>query len=281
MPLDQVDIEKQDKNMTFLEHVEELRWHILRSLLAIFIGSVVAFIYGKWLFNNVIFGPIDTNFPLYRWLCELGNMIYSDDRLCVEEFKFTTQNLTLSGQLMYHIVTALVFGFIASFPYLLWELWRFIKPALKPRERRYTTGFVLVTSMLFTIGILFGYYILTPLSINFLANYEVSEQISNQFTLKSYVSFVTTLTLASGLIFELPLLIYILARLGVVSGTFLKKYRKHAIIIILILASVITPPDIMSQVLLSIPIYFLYEIGIIIAHRIERRHDREFDKSNS
>lgn len=276
MPLDQVD-EQQEKNMTFLEHVEELRWHLFRSLIAIFVCSLVAFIYGKWLFNNVIFGPIDTDFPLYRLMCQLGEMLYSDNRLCVEEFKFTTQNLTLSGQLMYHIITALAFGFIGAFPYLLWEVWRFIKPALRPKERKHTTGFVLVTSFLFMVGIAFGYYVLTPLSINFLANYEVSEQISNQFTLKSYVSFVTTLTLASGLIFELPLLIYILARLGVVSGGFLKKYRKHALIVILILSSIITPPDIMSQVLLSIPIYFLYEIGIIIAQRIERRHEREFN----
>lgn len=276
MALDQVDVDKSpEKNMTFLEHIEELRWHILRSLAAMTIGSIVAFIYGKWLFNNVIFGPVRTDFPLYRFLCKLGYWIYDSDTLCVEEIKFTAQNLTLSGQLMFHIVTALVFGFIVAFPYVLWELWRFIRPALRASERKYTTGFVLVTSFLFIVGILFGYYVLTPLSLNFLVNYQVSEQITNQFTLQSYISFVTTLTLASGLIFELPLLIYILARLGLITAGFLRKYRRHAIVVILIVASIITPPDIMSQILLSIPIYFLYEIGIFIALSIERRNARQ------
>jgi len=272
MALDQVDVDKSDKNMTFLEHIEELRWHIVRSLAVILVASIVAFIYGKWLFDNVIFGPIHTDFPLYRLFCKLSYLIYNSDKLCVEEIKFTAQNLTLSGQLMFHIVTALVFGFIVAFPYFLWEFWRFIRPALKEKERKNTTGFVIITSFLFLVGIAFGYYVLTPLSINFLANYEVSEQIKNQFTIQSYISFITTLTLASGLIFELPLIIYILARIGLVTADFLRKYRKHAVIVILILSSIITPPDIMSQVLLSIPIYFLFEIGIFIAHRIEKKN---------
>jgi sec-independent protein translocase protein TatC len=272
MPLDQVDVDKSDKNLSFLEHIEELRWHILRSLVAVFVGSVVAFIYGTWIFDHILFAPIDPDFPLYQGICKLSHWIYGSDKICMGKIDFVAQNLTISGQLTFHIIVAIVFGVIATFPYLLWEFWRFIRPALRQKERRYTTGFVFITSLLFMIGVAFGYYLLTPLSINFLANYKVSDIIQNQFTIQSYISFVTTLTLASGLIFELPLVIYILAKIGIVKASMLKQYRKHAVIAILVLASIITPPDVMSQILLSIPIYFLYEIGIFIAKRIEKRN---------
>ncbi|MFT5480504.1 MAG: sec-independent protein translocase protein TatC, partial [Bacteroidia bacterium] len=186
-----------------------------------------------------------------------------------EVIQINTQNLEVSGQFIYLMVVSFTVGIIIATPYILWQLWNFFEPALKPSERKYTTGIVFATSALFMTGVCFGYFVLSPLCINFFVHFSLSDQIINQFTLKSFVSFVTTLTLASGLIFELPLLIYTLSKLGLVTSTFLKKYRKHSVIVILIISSVITPPDVMSQILLTIPVYFLYEVGIIIAKRVE------------
>ncbi len=272
MPLDQVDIDQQEKNMSFLDHLEELRWHIMRSVIAIIVFSIVAMVNYRFIFDKIIFAVTDKSFPIYRMFCKLSQWLYGTDDLCFETVEIKTQNLDVSGQFIYLMVVCFTIGLIMSAPYILWEFWRFFRPALKPSERKYTTGLVFATSMLFFVGVSFGYYVLAPLSINFFVNFKLTDNIVNHFTMQSFVSFITTLTLASGVVFELPLIVFFLAKLGLVSSEFLKQYRKHAVIVILILASVITPPDIMSQILLTIPVYFLYEVGIFIAKRIETKN---------
>jgi sec-independent protein translocase protein TatC len=273
MALDQVDVDKaEEKSMSFFDHVEELRWHLVRSVVAILLGTVVCFIFGTFIFDEIIFGPVDKDFFTYRMICKLSYWLYDSDKLCIDDFKFKAQNISLSGQLVQHIIVAFVGGILLAFPYLLSEIWRFVKPALRPTERRKTTSIVFITSLLFFIGILFGYYLLTPISVNYLFNYTVSERIVNQITLESYISFVTMMTLATGLIFELPLLIYFLAKLGVVSSQLLRKYRKHSIVATLLIAGIVTPPDVASQLVMSVPILFLYEAGIVIAARVEKRN---------
>lgn len=271
MPLDQVDVDREEKNMTFLDHLEELRWHLMRSVIAIVVFSVVAMVNYRFIFDKIIFAVTDKSFPIYKLFCKLSYTLYGDDKLCFETIEMNTQNLDVSGQFIYLMVVSFTIGLIMSAPYILWEFWRFFKPALKPSEQKYTTGIVLATSFLFFVGVLFGYLVLAPLSVNFFINFKLTDNIVNHFTMQSYVSFISTLTLASGIVFELPLIVYILAKLGLVSSGFLKQYRRHAIIVILILASVITPPDIMSQILLTIPVYMLYEVGIFIAKRIETK----------
>lgn len=272
VPLDQVDIDEQENDsMSFLEHIDVLRKHLFRSVVAVFIAALLAFINTRILFDVLIFGPKRTDFWSYRKLCDLSNYLYADDRLCLNELSFSVQNITITGQFFQHIMVSIIAGFILAFPFVLWEFWRFIRPALQPSERKYTTGIVFSSSMLFMTGVLFGYFILTPVSVNFLGNYSISEEVSNIISLESYISFVAALTLAAGIIFQLPLFIYFLAKLGIVSTAFLRKYRRHAVIIILVLSALLTPPDVASQVILGIPIYFLYEAGIILTRRIEKR----------
>ena len=271
MPLDQVDIEQNEKNMSFLDHLEALRWHLMRSVIAIVVFSVVAMVNYRFIFDKIIFAVTDKSFPIYRVFCKLSYTLYGSDKLCFESIDLNTQNLAVSGQFIYLMVVSFTIGLIMSAPYILWEFWRFFKPALKPTEQKYTTGIVLATSLLFFFGVSFGYFVLAPLSVNFFISFKLTDNIVNHFTMQSYVSFVSTLTLASGVVFELPLIVYFLAKLGLVSSDFLKKYRRHAIVVILVLASVITPPDIMSQILLTIPVYMLYEVGIFIAKRIETK----------
>ena len=271
MALDQIDVDKaEEKNMSFLDHIEELRWHIVRSVIAILLGAIVCFIFGTFIFDEIIFGPVNKDFWTYRQICSLSHLIYDSDKLCFRDLYFKTQNISLSGQLIQHLVVAIIGGIIMAFPIILYEIWRFVRPALQDTERKKTTGIVLVSSFLFFVGVLFGYFGLTPLSVNFLFNYSVSSKIVNNVTLESYISFVTMMTLATGLVFELPLMIYFLARLGLVTPALLRKYRKHSLIVTLVLAAVITPPDVASQVLMSIPIYILYEIGILVADRVEK-----------
>lgn len=271
MALDQVDTVSEEKSMSFLQHLEELRWHLLRSVIAIVVFAIVGMVNYRFIFDKIIFGVTEPDFPLYRWFCALSHKLYNSDKICLDVIPVETQNLEVSGQFMYLMVVGFTVGIILATPYILWEFWRFFKPALKPKEQKYTTGIVFITSLLFFVGILFGYYILTPLCVNFFVNFNLTDNIENHFTIKSFVSFITTLTLASGIIFELPLVIFFLAKLGIVTAAFLRKFRRHAMVVILILASVITPPDIMSQILLSIPVYILYEIGIFIARRIENK----------
>lgn len=279
MPLDQeFDIdniplqETEDKEMSFLDHIEDLRGHLVRSVIAVLFFTTLAFIGKSFIFDTLIFGPKNADFFTYRVLCELSQSIYHDDRLCITDVGFIVSNITMSGQFTQHLFVSFIAGIIAAFPYILWEVWRFIRPALKRSERRYATGIVFYGSILFTLGILFGYYLLSPISINFMGAYKVSEQVTNEINLESYISFVATLTLGTGLLFELPMVIYFFAKLGLITANFMKKYRRYAFVIILIIAAVVTPPDVASQIVVTIPLYALYELSILVAARVERNN---------
>ena len=246
--------------MSTLDHLEELRWRLIRSVLVIIIFTTIAFIYMPYIFQHVIFGPARPDFWTYQMLCKISA------GLCVDKIDFSLQSRTMSGQFSMHIISALIGGIICSFPYIAFQLWGFIKPALYKREKKRTFKMVLVMPFLFVIGILFGYYIITPMSVNFLANYKLDPSIQNQFDITSYISTISILVLGSGLMFQLPIIIYFLAALGIVKPETLSRYRKHAIVVIFIVAAVITPsPDILTQLLVAIPLYILFEISIWIS----------------
>ncbi len=262
--------EKEEKEMSFLDHLEELRWHVVRSAIAMSVFTVAAFIGYRFIFGTLILGPSRPDFWTYRMLCKLSEIVHIDV-LCITELPFIIQSRQLTGQFTMHITSSLVAGLICAFPYVFWEVWRFISPGLHIHEKRVAQGATFFVSSLFIIGILFGYYVITPVSINFLANYQLDPSILNEFDVISYVSTVITLVLVSGIIFQLPIVIYFLTKAGIVTPEFLVTYRKHAIVVIFIIGAVITPPDPFSQVLVSVPICILYEISIVISRRIKRK----------
>ena len=271
-------LKSTDKEMSFLDHLEDLRWHLIRSFLSVIILASIAFLAKDFIFNVLIFGPKHSDFPTYKILCEIAQFIGFKDSFCFTELPFRIQSRTMGGQFSAHVWTSITAGFIIAFPYILNEMWKFISPGLKTNERSSAKGFILKASLLFFIGVLFGYYVVTPLSINFLGTYQVSGEVYNDFDLSSYISLVRASVIASGLIFELPILIYILTKVGIVSPEILKKYRKLSLVIVLILSAIITPPDIASQVIVSVPIIVLYEISIYISKAVIRKQKRLFKK---
>lgn len=274
MPLDQEPI--QEKEMSFLEHLEELRWHVVRSLAAILVFTIGAFITAKWIFHNIIFAPARVDFPTFVWLCDLGNFFGMGDALCVQEIPLKIQSRYMTGQFSMHIVSSFVIGLIVAFPYVTWELWRFIKPGLYTREKRSSRGAVMSISFLFLLGVLFGYYIMSPVMISFLANYQISDMIANEFDITSYVGTIVGVVFGSGVLFQLPVVIFFLTKVGIVTPQYLRKYRKHAIVIILIIGAIVTPTaDPLSQSLISIPLYLLYEISILISAGVMRQKQKE------
>lgn len=258
-----------EKDMSFLDHLEELRWHLIRATLAVVSMGFVAFLLKDFIFDGIIFGPKRASFPTYQLLCSSAQALGLDS-FCFTELPFRIQSRTMSGQFSAHIWTSITAGFIVAFPYVLYEVWKFIAPGLHQNERRNARGFIFVASILFFLGVLFGYYVVTPLSINFLGSYQVSDQVFNDFDLSSYIALVRACALSSGLIFQLPIVIYFLTKVGLVTPEWLKKYRKFALVLVLIISAVITPPDIASQVIVSIPVLILYEISILIAKRVVR-----------
>ncbi|HHB51790.1 MAG TPA: twin-arginine translocase subunit TatC [Saprospiraceae bacterium] len=264
----------QEKEMSFLDHVEVLRWHLVRSTLAILILTIVAFIMKDFIFNTIIFAPKDAQFITYRFFCNVSK-IFGTEGLCITEIPFTFQSLAMAEQFSVHIWTSVTAGFIVAFPYIIWEFWRFISPGLYEKERKGAFLFIIISSILFFIGVLFGYYIVTPLSVNFLGNYSVSDVVARNITIGSYISLVKSSALASGLIFELPIAMYFLTKMGLITPDFLKKYRKHALVVVLILAAVITPPDIISQIIVGIPIMLLYEVSIFISKVVIKREQKK------
>ena len=250
--------------MSFLDHLEALRWHLVRSALAIIVLAVAAFANKSFIFDTIIFGPRHPDFPTYRFLCYLSQKFPID--LCIKDFPFNVISISMAGQFTTHMWVAFISGFILAFPYVLLEIWRFVKPALKEKEKKYSRGIVFFTSLLFITGILFGYFAIGPMSINFLGSYTVSESVKNQISLDSYISTITILTFASGIVFELPIVVYFLSKIGLVTPQFMRKYRKHAMVVNLIVAAVITPsPDISSQILVAIPLFLLYELSIYVS----------------
>ncbi|MBI1221912.1 MAG: twin-arginine translocase subunit TatC [Bacteroidetes bacterium] len=257
--------------MTFMDHIEELRWHLVRSIIVVLAMTVLAFVFKNILFDQIIFGPKRLDFWTYRALCDLGYRIYGDDSLCIKEFSFRITNISMSGQFTSHLFISFLAGIVLAFPYIIWEIWRFVKPALHATEKNKTRGVVFYGSLLFAAGVLFGYYFLSPISVNFMGSYKVSDEVENYISLDSYLNFVASLTFGSGLLFELPLAIFFLAKIGLITSDYMKRYRSYAFVIILIISAIVTPPDVASQILMTLPIYGLYEIGIWIARRVEKR----------
>jgi len=264
-----------EKEMSFLDHLEELRWHLIRSTLAVLLFGTLAFIAKEFIFDVLLFGPKKADFPTYKLLCKVAQTVGFKESFCFTELPFRIQSRTMAGQFSAHIWTSITAGFIIAFPFVLYEFWKFISPGLKIKERKSARGFILIASLLFFIGVLFGYYIVTPLSINFLGSYQVSKEVFNDFDLSSYISLVRASTLACGLIFELPILIYILTKIGLLTPETLRKYRKFSLVIVLILSAIITPPDIASQVIVTIPIVILYELSIFISKAVIRNQNKK------
>ena len=266
---------KNVNEMSFLDHLEDLRWHLIRITLAILLGGVVAFLMSDFIFDTIIFGPKKMSFPTYKYLCQISQWIGIDTTFCADELPFRIQNRTMGGQFSAHIWTSIYAGLVIAFPYIVYQLWHFISPGLHPNERKHSRGFIVITSLLFFLGVLFGYYVVTPLSINFLGTYNVSSEISNEIDISSYVALVRSSSLASGFVFELPIIIYFLTKVGLVTPQFLKKYRKFALVLVLILSAIITPPDIASQVIVAIPILILYQASIYISAIVIRNQKKQ------
>lgn len=268
---------ENEGEMSFLEHLEELRWHIIRSVIAIFVLMIIAFLFKNLIFDKIILAPKNPDFFTNRMLCKFGQAV-KVSALCINTRPFNIINIKMAGQLTTHITVALVSGLILAFPYVLWEFWQFFKPALHANERKYSRGAVLAASLLFFTGVLFGYYALAPLSIHFLSTYDVSPDVVNQINIRSYIGSLTSICLATGLIFELPILTFFLTKVGIITPEFLKKYRRHAILIIVIVAAIITPPDVFSQMLVCIPLLALYEVGIVISRRVIKQKEKNHDE---
>jgi len=263
---------KTQSEMGFLDHLEVLRWHLIRSTFAILILAVIAFFFREFIFNTIILAPKNKEFITNVLLCKLGKY-FNIDGLCINSHPFQIININMAGQFSTHIMVSTVSGIIVAFPYIFWEIWRFIKPALHNTEKKYTRGAVFFTSLLFILGVLFGYYIIVPLSVEFLGNYSVSTQIVNQINLSSYISTVTSATLATGIVFELPMVVFLLSKIGLITPGFLRRNRKYAIIVILIIAAIITPPDVFSQIIVSMPLLLLYEISIFISKKVSSKDE--------
>lgn len=259
--------------MSFLDHLEALRWHLIRSLIAVLIIAITAFLNKKFIFDGIIFAPVNSDFLTYRILCFLATQLNMD--ICIKGVSFSIISTELAAQFTLHMWVSFISGVVLAFPYIIWELWRFIKPALHDKEQKYSKGIVFFTSSLFLIGVLFGYYIMTPLSISFLGTYQVSPDVKNLISISSYISTVSILVLASGIVFELPIVIYFLSKLGLITPSFMRKYRKHALVVILIVAAIITPtPDVSGQILVSIPLYILYEVSIYVSSMVVRNEEK-------
>lgn len=272
---------KKEKEMSFLDHLEDLRWLLVRSTIAIVIGAGIAFFFSDFIFDELLFAPKSPDFITYQFFCDLGRYFGLSDSICVKKIPIIIQSREMGGQFSAHMWTSITAGFIVAFPFVLRQIWVFISPALYTNEKKYAIGFVIASSFLFFLGVLFGYYMITPLSINFLANYNVSSEISNNIDLASYISLIRSSTLASGILFELPILIYFLTKMGIVTPASLKKYRKFTFIGVLIISAIITPPDILSQIIVAIPIMILYEISILISTLIYKKQNQENGITNT
>ena len=261
-----------EADMSLMDHLNELRVRLFRAAFAVAGATTVCFIYSRYIFDYVILAPKNSNFITYQWFCKLSQLLHSK-ALCFGTFDYTIINLQMSGQFMTDMLVSFFAGIILSFPYVLLQIWGFIRPALKEKEKQYSRGAVGMMSFLFVLGILFGYYIIVPLSINFLGTYQVSGTVANQFQLDSYISTITTITLGMGVVFELPVFIFFLSKVGILSPAFMRRTRKYAFLIIVILAAVITPPDVISQLMVTIPLYGLYEVGIFFSARAAKNND--------
>lgn len=265
---------KELKEMSFLDHLEELRWLLVRSTAAILIFATVAFFVSDYIFDVIIFGPKSPDFITYRFFCDLSHQLGFADSICVSEMPFIIQNTNVEGQVNILVWTCITAGFILAFPYILLQLWNFISPALYENERKNAKLFIFIASFLFFLGVLFGYFVIVPMSINFFATFKVSDVVENQFNIDSYIGMIKTSVIACGLFFELPIIIYFLTKLGLVTPSFLRESWKYAVIIILIVAAIVTPPDVVSQLIVAIPMLLIYEASIFISSIVYKNQQK-------
>ncbi len=270
---------KEKKEMSFLDHLEELRWVLVRSSAAVVIMAIITYFFADYIFETIIFGPTNPNFITYRFFCDASHFLGFADSICITELNFIIQNTEMEGQVNIFVWTCITAGFILAFPYILWQLWKFISPALYDNEKKHAKLFIFIASILFFIGVLFGYFVIVPMSVNFLATFTISNVVKNQFSIDSYVSMIKTAVIASGLFFELPIIIYFLTKLGLVTPEFLRRYRKYAIVIVLIIAAIVTPPDVVSQITVAIPMLLIYEVSIYISVFVEKNKKKDEQSS--
>lgn len=267
--------ETEGKEMSFLDHLEELRWHIIRSVGSILVFTIAAWIFQKEIFGGIIMAPSKSTFWTNRMLCKLADLT-GVEGLCFKQADFILQNREVSGQFMFALTQSIMVGLLFAFPYFFWEIWRFVKPGLKMKEAKAATGAVFWVSMLFFTGVAFGYFVVSPMAINFLANFKLDESIQNQYDISDYLSLLSTMTLACGVTFQLPMIAFVLSQVGVLTPAFMREYRRHAIVVILILAAIITPsPDMISQLLVTLPLLALYEVSIVVSARVNKRRELE------
>lgn len=258
-----------EKEMSFWDHLEELRWMILRSLIAVLSIAVIAFLNRELIFDKVILAPSTSDFITNRLLCRLGEWL-SVEAICMDTLNLQIINISMSGQFLTHMYISFVTGFVLGFPFVLNEIWKFVRPALHQKEAKYSSKAVLISSSLFFTGVLFSYFLIVPLTVNFLGTYQVSDVVANQISLSSYISTVVSVTFSVGIVFELPIIIFFLTKIGLVTPAFMRKNRKYMLVIVLIVSAIITPPDIFSQILVTIPLMGLYELSIYASERIAR-----------
>ncbi|MEJ7626741.1 MAG: twin-arginine translocase subunit TatC [Ferruginibacter sp.] len=260
--------------MSFIDHLEALRWHLVRSVIAWLVAAIGIFVYIDWVFDNIVYAPARSSFITYKALCNLSHTLNLGEALCMPPVDMQLMGNTVSGPFMSAISIAMIGGLIVAFPFLFWELWKFIKPALSPKEVKYSRGSIFWVSLCFFTGGLFGYYLLAPFTFNFLANFKLGTTGAYMYmpTLDDYIGTITNIILGCGISFELPVLAYVLAKIGLVSGAFLRKSRKYAFVVVLILSAVITPsPDWTSQLIVAVPLLLLFELSIIIASRVDKK----------
>ena len=265
----------EEKEMSFLDHLEELRWHVVKSVIALFTCTIVAFIYIKWIFENIVFAPARIDFPTFKYMCQFGKLVGAEESLCAQPFTFIVQSRQMTGQFMMSITASLVVGLVVAFPYIFWQIWSFIKPGLKLNEKSNSRGAVAAVTFLFLLGVSFGYYILSPMTIWFLSTYSISDMIKNEFDITSYVSTIVGMVIGSGLLFQFPVVVYFMTKVGMLTPQFMRKFRKHAIVVILVLGAVVTPsPDPFSMMLIATPLYLLFEISILISAVVVRKQQK-------
>lgn len=271
------DPKNPEAEMGFFDHLETLRWHLLRSAIAIIVCASVVGLFYDFVFDKIILGICSKDFPTYKLLCAVSQKFHLSDSICIDhDIPIVLQNLTMFGQITLLVQYSIIIGLVIAFPYIVFELWRFVAPALSEKERKKTNRIILACSGFFFTGVAFCYFVIIPFSVNFAVSFSISDKIKNDFTIESYIDFFTVMLLAIGAVFELPMVVYFLSKIGIIHASTMKKARRYAIVIILIVAGVITPsPDMFTQCIVAVPIYILYELSIFIAARNDRKREKE------
>lgn len=262
--------------MSFIEHLDVLRGHLFRAVVAIALGAVVAGIFNKFIIKEILLGPTHNYFPTYGLVCDLGKWMHLGNALCMTGINLKMQSTNVSGQFSMWFTIVLVSGLILAFPYVFYQFWSFVRPGLTKKELSGTRGVIFWVSFLFFIGVLFGYFVVSPYALNFFFNFQLDEIIENRWTINSYIDMMLPLVLGSGLAFQMPLVIFFLSKIGIVTATYLRSVRKYAVVVIFIVAGIITPgPDVISQLAVALPLMVLYEVSILLCVKEEKRRAKQ------